>query len=119
MSLIKCPTCSQEISYNYDFCPHCGKKVYDFEHSSDRDYEDDYIDYVTTTKRTKWYYGVIMFIGFLMVAFGVYWGIGDVISAKEISAAPNESLILMVSGAGLLIFTKLLVHADKSKEDFN
>ncbi len=119
MSLIKCPTCTQEISYNYDFCPHCGKKVYDFDHSSKDDYEDDYIDYVSTTKRTKWYYGVIMFISFLMIAFGVYWGIGDVISSKEITAAPNESYILMVCGLGLYLFTKLLVTTDKRKEDFN
>ena len=119
MSLIKCPTCKAEISYNYDNCPNCGGNVYE-EPSEDIDtyYEDDYKDFVSTTKRTKWYHAAILFIASLAMILAIMWGAGDVIEQRAINSAPEESYILFVAGLGLFIFTKVLIHSDKRREEF-
>lgn len=120
MSLIKCPTCTAEISYNYDVCPNCGNTVYDFESEagSEEKYDSDYRDYVSTTKKTKWYHATILLLSALAMVLGVLWGADDVMASKQLNSAPEESYILFVAGLGLFIFTKVMINSDKRHEEF-
>jgi hypothetical protein len=124
MSLIKCPNCSSEISYNYDICPDCGSNVYELDHrelldESDDKYNSDYHDYVTTTKQTKWYHAAILFIALLTIVLGVLWAYKDVMATKDILSGPQESYILLFAGIGLFVFTKILIHTEKRHDTFN
>lgn len=120
MSLIKCPTCTAEISYNYDICPNCGNTVYDFESDagSEEKYYSDYKDYVSTAKKTKWYHAIILLISALTMVVGILWGFEDVMASKTFNSAPEESYILFVAGLGMFIFTKVLINSDKRHEEF-
>lgn len=120
MSLIKCPSCTAEISYNYDICPNCGSKVYDFEsyQESEERYDHHYKDYVSTTKKTKWYHATILFLATLIMVLGIMWGIEDVMETRELTSAPDESYILLAAGFGLFVFTKVLIKTDKRREEF-
>ncbi|MCB0721829.1 MAG: hypothetical protein KDC73_12230 [Ignavibacteriae bacterium] len=120
MSLIKCPTCTAEISYNYDICPNCGATVYDFEPEtgSEENYNNDFKDYVSTTKKAKWYHAAILFLAVLAMFLGVLWGFDDVLRTKALNSAPEESYILFAAGLGLFVVTKVVIHSDKRREDF-
>ena len=120
MSLIKCPKCSSKISYEYDICPECGGEVYDFEDSGESEdkYDGHYADYVSTTKKTRWYFKFLIFISMVLLIAGAAWGIDIVFISKVARDAPDNAYYLVIAGAILYILTKIFIRLDKRKENF-